>query len=136
MCVCVCVCSEPDPVASLSLPPSLPPPLPPGEDDKLILCDECNKAFHLFCLRPVLHTIPEGEWLCPACQPTVARRCTRGRYAIRPATHTPPPPKHRRRPTELLKPQCSSPRPVGRSVCRLSLCATAPDFTNLLISLI
>uniref|UniRef100_A0A8C1GLD0 Tyrosine-protein kinase BAZ1B n=1 Tax=Cyprinus carpio TaxID=7962 RepID=A0A8C1GLD0_CYPCA len=44
-----------------------------GEDDKLILCDECNKAFHLFCLRPALYRIPAGEWLCPACQPTIAR---------------------------------------------------------------
>ncbi|XP_061924236.1 tyrosine-protein kinase BAZ1B [Entelurus aequoreus] len=50
-----------------------------GDDEKHILCDECNKAFHLFCLRPVLHRIPEGEWLCPACQPTVARRGTRSR---------------------------------------------------------
>ncbi|XP_077578695.1 tyrosine-protein kinase BAZ1B [Stigmatopora nigra] len=50
-----------------------------GDDEKLILCDECNKAFHLFCLRPVLHRIPEGEWLCTACQPTVARRGTRSR---------------------------------------------------------
>ncbi|XP_048374741.1 tyrosine-protein kinase BAZ1B [Sphaerodactylus townsendi] len=50
-----------------------------GEDDKLILCDECNKAFHLFCLRPALYEIPEGEWQCPACQPSVARRNSRGR---------------------------------------------------------
>uniref|UniRef100_A0A8C2D1F7 Tyrosine-protein kinase BAZ1B n=1 Tax=Cyprinus carpio TaxID=7962 RepID=A0A8C2D1F7_CYPCA len=50
-----------------------------GEDDKLILCDECNKAFHLFCLRPALYRIPAGEWLCPACQPTIARRSSRGR---------------------------------------------------------
>ncbi|XP_041920325.1 tyrosine-protein kinase BAZ1B isoform X2 [Alosa sapidissima] len=50
-----------------------------GEDDKLILCDECNKAFHLFCLRPALYRIPAGEWRCPACQPAVARRCSRGR---------------------------------------------------------
>uniref|UniRef100_A0A8C9SPG7 Tyrosine-protein kinase BAZ1B n=1 Tax=Scleropages formosus TaxID=113540 RepID=A0A8C9SPG7_SCLFO len=50
-----------------------------GEDDKLILCDECNKAFHLFCLRPALYSIPDGEWLCPACQPAVARRSSRGR---------------------------------------------------------
>ncbi|XP_053313213.1 tyrosine-protein kinase BAZ1B [Spea bombifrons] len=50
-----------------------------GEDDKLILCDECNKAFHLFCLRPVLLNIPDGEWLCPACQPATARRSSRGR---------------------------------------------------------
>ncbi|XP_069801623.1 tyrosine-protein kinase BAZ1B isoform X2 [Dendropsophus ebraccatus] len=50
-----------------------------GEDDKLILCDECNKAFHLFCLRPVLLNIPDGEWLCPACQPATFRRSSRGR---------------------------------------------------------
>ncbi|KAM4699582.1 tyrosine-protein kinase BAZ1B [Discoglossus pictus] len=50
-----------------------------GEDDKLILCDECNKAFHLFCLRPVLLSIPDGEWLCPACQPATSRRSSRGR---------------------------------------------------------
>uniref|UniRef100_UPI0009B324AC tyrosine-protein kinase BAZ1B n=1 Tax=Monopterus albus TaxID=43700 RepID=UPI0009B324AC len=35
-----------------------------GDDEKLILCDECNKAFHLFCLRPALYRIPAGEWLC------------------------------------------------------------------------
>nr|XP_040045619.1 tyrosine-protein kinase BAZ1B [Gasterosteus aculeatus aculeatus] len=50
-----------------------------GDDEKLILCDECNKAFHLFCLRPALYGIPTGEWLCPACQPTVARRGSRSR---------------------------------------------------------
>ncbi|KAM6242198.1 tyrosine-protein kinase BAZ1B isoform 1-T1 [Porphyrio hochstetteri] len=50
-----------------------------GEDDKLILCDECNKAFHLFCLRPALYEIPDGEWQCPACQPATARRSSRGR---------------------------------------------------------
>uniref|UniRef100_A0A8C6J7N4 Tyrosine-protein kinase BAZ1B n=1 Tax=Melopsittacus undulatus TaxID=13146 RepID=A0A8C6J7N4_MELUD len=50
-----------------------------GEDDKLILCDECNKAFHLFCLRPALYEIPDGEWQCPACQPSTARRSLRGR---------------------------------------------------------
>ncbi|XP_068440972.1 tyrosine-protein kinase BAZ1B isoform X2 [Clinocottus analis] len=52
---------------------------PSGDDEKLILCDECNKAFHLFCLRPALYRIPTGEWLCPACQPTIARRGSRSR---------------------------------------------------------
>lgn len=60
--------------ARLSNPPSLL-----GDDEKLILCDECNKAFHLFCLRPALYRIPVGEWRCPACQPTVARRGSRSR---------------------------------------------------------
>uniref|UniRef100_A0A8C0B204 Tyrosine-protein kinase BAZ1B n=1 Tax=Buteo japonicus TaxID=224669 RepID=A0A8C0B204_9AVES len=53
-----------------------------GEDDKLILCDECNKAFHLFCLRPALYEIPDGEWQCPACQPSTARRSSRGRKVL------------------------------------------------------
>ncbi|XP_069617493.1 tyrosine-protein kinase BAZ1B [Ranitomeya imitator] len=57
-----------------------------GEDDKLILCDECNKAFHLFCLRPVLLNLPEGEWLCPACQPATFRRSSRGRNYAEEAT--------------------------------------------------
>ena len=53
-----------------------------GEDDKLILCDECNKAFHLFCLRPALYEVPDGEWQCPACQPATARRNSRGRWEL------------------------------------------------------
>uniref|UniRef100_A0A8C0ETI9 Tyrosine-protein kinase BAZ1B n=1 Tax=Bubo bubo TaxID=30461 RepID=A0A8C0ETI9_BUBBB len=59
-----------------------------GEDDKLILCDECNKAFHLFCLRPALYEIPDGEWQCPACQPSTARRSSRGRGLERKALLT------------------------------------------------
>ncbi|XP_072285050.1 tyrosine-protein kinase BAZ1B isoform X2 [Pyxicephalus adspersus] len=58
-----------------------------GEDDKLILCDECNKAFHLFCLRPVLLYIPDGEWLCPACQPATLRRSSRGRNYAEESSH-------------------------------------------------
>lgn len=58
-----------------------------GEDDKLILCDECNKAFHLFCLRPVLLNIPDGEWLCPACQPATLRRSSRGRNYAEESSH-------------------------------------------------
>ncbi len=38
-----------------------------GDDSKLLLCDECNQPFHLFCLRPALTTVPKGEWKCPAC---------------------------------------------------------------------
>ncbi|XP_051512211.1 tyrosine-protein kinase BAZ1B-like [Myxocyprinus asiaticus] len=48
-----------------------------GDDDKLILCDECNQAFHLLCLRPALYRIPAGEWRCPACQPSTERRSAR-----------------------------------------------------------
>ncbi|XP_023663028.1 tyrosine-protein kinase BAZ1B-like isoform X2 [Paramormyrops kingsleyae] len=50
-----------------------------GEDDKLILCDKCKKAFHLFCLRPALYSIPDRDWLCLGCQPALTRRHSHGR---------------------------------------------------------
>ncbi|KAJ6748742.1 HISTONE-LYSINE N-METHYLTRANSFERASE ATXR6 [Salix purpurea] len=36
----------------------------PGE---LLLCDKCDKGFHLFCLRPILVAVPKGSWFCPSC---------------------------------------------------------------------
>ncbi|KAG6389809.1 hypothetical protein SASPL_151283 [Salvia splendens] len=34
---------------------------------ELLLCDECDRGFHLFCLRPVLVAVPRGSWFCPSC---------------------------------------------------------------------
>lgn len=36
-------------------------------EDKIILCDRCDKGWHMFCLSPPLETVPEGEWVCPTC---------------------------------------------------------------------
>uniref|UniRef100_A0A3Q3B1B7 E3 ubiquitin-protein ligase UHRF n=1 Tax=Kryptolebias marmoratus TaxID=37003 RepID=A0A3Q3B1B7_KRYMA len=34
-----------------------------------LLCDECNMAFHIYCLNPPLTTIPDEEdWYCPTCK--------------------------------------------------------------------
>ncbi|XP_078679744.1 tyrosine-protein kinase BAZ1B-like isoform X3 [Branchiostoma floridae x Branchiostoma belcheri] len=49
------------------------------EEDRLLLCDECNQAYHIFCLRPALSCVPPGEWRCPACIPRQARVGSRGR---------------------------------------------------------
>ncbi|CAG5121191.1 unnamed protein product, partial [Candidula unifasciata] len=38
-------------------------------DAQLLLCDECNQAFHMYCLRPALTKLPSGDWFCPACKP-------------------------------------------------------------------
>ncbi|KAK7010488.1 E3 ubiquitin-protein ligase UHRF1 [Biomphalaria glabrata] len=39
------------------------------DPDKTILCDECNQAFHLYCLKPPLESVPdEEEWYCPECK--------------------------------------------------------------------
>lgn len=34
---------------------------------ELLLCDGCDRGFHLFCLRPVLVAVPKGRWFCPSC---------------------------------------------------------------------
>ncbi|XP_023662314.1 E3 ubiquitin-protein ligase UHRF1 isoform X2 [Paramormyrops kingsleyae] len=39
------------------------------DPDKQLLCDECDMAFHMYCLNPPLTTIPEDEdWYCPSCR--------------------------------------------------------------------
>jgi hypothetical protein len=36
-------------------------------EDQILLCDMCDNAHHMECLVPVLTTVPEGDWFCPAC---------------------------------------------------------------------
>jgi len=39
------------------------------DPEKTILCDECNQAWHLYCLNPPLETVPDDdEWYCPNCK--------------------------------------------------------------------
>ncbi|XP_014681000.1 PREDICTED: tyrosine-protein kinase BAZ1B-like isoform X2 [Priapulus caudatus] len=44
---------------------------------EILLCDECNHGYHIYCLRPALSKIPKGDWLCPACVPISQRACSR-----------------------------------------------------------
>lgn len=39
------------------------------DPEQTLLCDECNKACHMYCLKPKLKAIPEGDWFCPRCRP-------------------------------------------------------------------
>lgn len=34
---------------------------------ELLLCDKCDRGYHLFCLRPILVSVPKGSWFCPSC---------------------------------------------------------------------
>ena len=36
--------------------------------DVLLLCDDCDDAYHIHCLRPVLLSVPDGDWFCPLCE--------------------------------------------------------------------
>ncbi|XP_073024483.1 probable Histone-lysine N-methyltransferase ATXR5 isoform X1 [Primulina eburnea] len=36
-------------------------------DDELMLCDSCDRGYHMLCLRPIVARIPMGPWFCPAC---------------------------------------------------------------------
>lgn len=39
------------------------------DEHNLLLCDECNYAYHLSCLDPPLTMIPkEDYWYCPECK--------------------------------------------------------------------
>uniref|UniRef100_F1S7K1 E3 ubiquitin-protein ligase UHRF n=1 Tax=Sus scrofa TaxID=9823 RepID=F1S7K1_PIG len=39
------------------------------DPDKQLMCDECDMAFHMYCLCPPLSSVPsEAEWYCPECR--------------------------------------------------------------------
>jgi hypothetical protein len=33
----------------------------------MLICDGCDKLYHLFCLKPPLDYVPEGDWFCGEC---------------------------------------------------------------------
>lgn len=39
-----------------------------GDDGlAMLLCDECNRGYHMYCLDPPLATVPKSQWYCPPC---------------------------------------------------------------------
>ena len=41
----------------------------------LLLCDSCDDAYHLECLRPILLSVPDGDWFCPLCEHRQLANC-------------------------------------------------------------
>ncbi|XP_053673567.1 bromodomain adjacent to zinc finger domain protein 1A-like [Anopheles nili] len=42
--------------------------------DQLLICDECNRACHMYCLKPKLTGVPAGDWFCERCRPKSKRQ--------------------------------------------------------------
>lgn len=38
-----------------------------ADDENMLLCDGCDKGYHMHCLRPLVVTVPEGDWFCTTC---------------------------------------------------------------------
>lgn len=36
-------------------------------ENELLLCDKCDRGFHMSCLRPIVVRVPIGSWLCSKC---------------------------------------------------------------------
>ena len=43
------------------------------DEEKLILCDKCNRGFHTFCLSPPIEEIPREAWYCDECKEELAK---------------------------------------------------------------
>ena len=39
----------------------------------MLLCDGCDRGFHMYCLKPALKNVPKGKWFCVDCKPLVMK---------------------------------------------------------------
>ncbi|KAG1773526.1 hypothetical protein EDD22DRAFT_207464 [Suillus occidentalis] len=42
-----------------------------GDDERILLCDFCDRGWHMDCMQPPLEETPPGTWHCPMCPPSL-----------------------------------------------------------------
>ncbi|XP_048217417.1 bromodomain adjacent to zinc finger domain protein 2A isoform X2 [Perognathus longimembris pacificus] len=48
-----------------------------GDNDEfLLLCDGCDRGCHIYCHRPKMEAVPEGDWFCAVCLAQVEEEFT------------------------------------------------------------
>lgn len=43
------------------------------DDDKIVLCDGCDDAYHIYCMKPPCASVPDGEWFCRTCKVAIQK---------------------------------------------------------------
>ena len=79
-------------------------------EESMILCDQCDRGFHLDCLEPALQQVPEGDWLCEGCVAEAPERATPASIAAPRTTGS-----SRRKYTCT---HCGAPKPGPASKCQ------------------
>ncbi|KAL8436834.1 hypothetical protein ACSSS7_001419 [Eimeria intestinalis] len=36
-------------------------------EERMLICDACDRAFHMECLDPPVDEVPDGDWFCKGC---------------------------------------------------------------------
>uniref|UniRef100_A0A3P8T252 Bromodomain adjacent to zinc finger domain, 1A n=1 Tax=Amphiprion percula TaxID=161767 RepID=A0A3P8T252_AMPPE len=55
-----------------------------GDNDEcLLLCDGCDRGCHMYCLKPKITQVPEGDWFCPTCDDCDSQRSSKKRTRVK-----------------------------------------------------